>query len=203
MTFYDRFIELCKERQVSPSFVMKEIGLNKSNATFWKKGSIPKGKTLQKLSDYFGVSVDCLLGVSNEWLTHAHKIHDEFQDRMLDVGGITRTLEAIINGKYPYIITQTEVDKLINALNEVTSYSSNVFSPESIESTLSKLNEIGKKKVANYAQDLTEIPRYRLQNAPDASEGPQTTQKVTDTTPPENAPEGPQEPSEEDNTNGN
>ncbi len=194
MTFYDRFIELCKERQVSPSFVMKEIGLNKSNATFWKKGSIPKGKTLQKLSDYFGVSVDCLLGVSNEWLTHAHKIHDEFQDRMLDVGGITRTLEAIINGKYPYIITQTEVDKLINALNEVTSYSSNVFSPESIESTLSKLNEIGKKKVANYAQDLTEIPRYQRTTTPQT---PQPPKESTDTTPPAGTPEGPQEPSED------
>jgi len=41
---------------------MKAIGLNKSNATFWKRGSIPKGDTLQKLADYFGVSVDYLLG---------------------------------------------------------------------------------------------------------------------------------------------
>lgn len=59
--FYDRFSELCKERSVSPSAVMVSIGLNKSNATFWKKGSIPKGETLQKLADYFGVSVDYLL----------------------------------------------------------------------------------------------------------------------------------------------
>ena len=60
--FYDRFVGLCKERGVSPSAVMVSIGLNKSNATFWKKGSIPKGSTLQKLADYFGVSVDYLLG---------------------------------------------------------------------------------------------------------------------------------------------
>ena len=59
--FYDQFAKLCKERSVSPSAVMVSIGLNKSNATFWKKGSIPKGDTLQKLAAYFGVSVDYLL----------------------------------------------------------------------------------------------------------------------------------------------
>lgn len=59
--FYDRFIELCKERNVSPSAVMIAIGLNKSNATFWKKGSVPKGDTLRKLADYFGVTVDSLV----------------------------------------------------------------------------------------------------------------------------------------------
>lgn len=59
--FYDRFIDLCKERNVSPSAVMIAIGLNKSNATFWKKGSVPKGETLRKLADYFGVTVDRLV----------------------------------------------------------------------------------------------------------------------------------------------
>ncbi len=64
--FYDQFVKLCKERGVSPSAVMVSIGLNKSNATFWKKGSIPKGDTLQKLADYFGVSTDYLLGKEQE-----------------------------------------------------------------------------------------------------------------------------------------
>ena len=64
--FYAIFVKLCKERNVSASFVMKEIGLNKSNATFWKRGSVPKGDTLQKLAEYFGVSVDYLLGKSTE-----------------------------------------------------------------------------------------------------------------------------------------
>ena len=63
--FYDQFVKLCKARGVSPSAVMVSIGLNKSNATFWKKGSIPKGETLQKLADYFGVSIDYLLGLAD------------------------------------------------------------------------------------------------------------------------------------------
>lgn len=61
--FYDRFVELCRERGKSPAAVTREIGLNNSSSTAWKHGSTPKGETLQKLANYFGVSVDYLLGV--------------------------------------------------------------------------------------------------------------------------------------------
>lgn len=63
MGFYDRFLELCKERGVSPSAAARSIGVATANATYWKRGSIPKGETLQKLADYFGVTVDYLLGL--------------------------------------------------------------------------------------------------------------------------------------------
>lgn len=64
--FYDRFANLCAQKGVSASFVVQQIGLNKSSATYWKNGAIPKGDTLQKLADYFGVSVDYLLGKEPE-----------------------------------------------------------------------------------------------------------------------------------------
>jgi transcriptional regulator with XRE-family HTH domain len=41
--------------------VAKDIGLSNSSATYWKRGSLPKGETLQKLADYFAVSTDYLL----------------------------------------------------------------------------------------------------------------------------------------------
>lgn len=62
MCFFDRISALCKERGTSPSAVAREIGLNNSSATYWKRGSIPKGDTLQKLAIYFGVTTDYLLG---------------------------------------------------------------------------------------------------------------------------------------------
>lgn len=61
--FYDNFIALCTEKAVTPSAVMRAIGLNKSSASYWKKGSTPSTETLQKLAEYFNVSVDYLLGV--------------------------------------------------------------------------------------------------------------------------------------------
>lgn len=64
--FYDRFVKLCEMKRMSPAAVAKGIGLSNSSTTTWKRGAIPKGDTLQKLADYFGVSVDFLLDSSNE-----------------------------------------------------------------------------------------------------------------------------------------
>ena len=55
--FYDVFKRLCDERNVSPSYVVSQIGLAKPNATFWKKGSVPKFETVKKLANYFSVPV--------------------------------------------------------------------------------------------------------------------------------------------------
>lgn len=64
--FYDIFIELCKNKKVSPSLVAKEIGLSNSTTTTWKRGAIPKSETLQKLADYFDTTIDFLLNLSPE-----------------------------------------------------------------------------------------------------------------------------------------
>ena len=66
--FYYRFLELCKQKGVPPSRVALENNLNKSTVTVWKKQAesgkevSPQGDTLNALSEYFGVSVDYLLG---------------------------------------------------------------------------------------------------------------------------------------------
>jgi len=61
--FYDKYVLLCKEKNISPSKAAIEVGLNKSTITYWKNsGKTPNGHTLQKLSDYFGVTIDNLLG---------------------------------------------------------------------------------------------------------------------------------------------
>lgn len=61
--FYDLFCELCSEKKISPTKASLEIGLSKSTATKWKNtGATPQGETLNKIADYFNVSVDYLLG---------------------------------------------------------------------------------------------------------------------------------------------
>ena len=60
--FYENFKNLCQKVGKSPSFVVTEIGLNKSAVTSWKKGANPTNSNLVKISHYFGVSVDELLG---------------------------------------------------------------------------------------------------------------------------------------------
>lgn len=63
--FYENFKNLCQKAGKSPSFVVTEIGLNKSAVTSWKKGANPTNSNLVKISHYFGVSIDELLGKKN------------------------------------------------------------------------------------------------------------------------------------------
>ena len=132
--FYDRFVGLCKERGVSPSAVMVSIGLNKSNATFWKNGSIPKGDTLQKLSDYFGVSVDYLLDISPENANELHAVicaipssfHSEIFQKLSEIGiPIEKIVQESKHGAFigeGFIVedlTTEEQIKVSDAINEV------------------------------------------------------------------------------------
>lgn len=60
--FYDVFLNLCNNVNKSPSAVVLELGLAKASVTNWKKrGSTPTDANLQKIADYFNVSVNYLL----------------------------------------------------------------------------------------------------------------------------------------------
>lgn len=60
--FFDTFSALCSAKGVSTYRACTDIGLNRSAVAKWKTGSVPNGATAAKLADYFGVSVDVLLG---------------------------------------------------------------------------------------------------------------------------------------------
>ena len=65
--FYDIFKTLCDKRGVSPKRAVLEMGLSNSLATRWKKiGSTPNGETLNRVAEYFDVSIDFLLGGEKE-----------------------------------------------------------------------------------------------------------------------------------------
>lgn len=62
--FYDRFVELCLSRHITPSRAAVEAGLSKSTVTKWKNSpdSKPTGKAIEALTRYFGISVAELMG---------------------------------------------------------------------------------------------------------------------------------------------
>lgn len=64
--FYRIFLALCEEKDVNRTTACLEIGLSKSAWLRWSNGQMPSGKTLQKLSAYFEVSPDFLLGLTRE-----------------------------------------------------------------------------------------------------------------------------------------
>ncbi|MBR2176872.1 MAG: helix-turn-helix transcriptional regulator [Clostridia bacterium] len=62
--FWERFYSLCQGIGKKPNPVGKEIGLSSGIISKWKSGGVPNGATLMKLSKYFNVSTDYLLGIS-------------------------------------------------------------------------------------------------------------------------------------------
>lgn len=64
---YEIFEELLKKHKVTAYRVSKETGIATATLTQWKNGtSIPKQDKLQKIADYFNVTLDYLMGVERD-----------------------------------------------------------------------------------------------------------------------------------------
>lgn len=59
--FKQNFINICIERGVAPTAVLKQIGLSNATFTCWTEDSVPRQTTLKKLADYFGITPEDLL----------------------------------------------------------------------------------------------------------------------------------------------
>lgn len=59
--FKRNFINICAERGVAPTAVLKQIGLSNATFTCWTEESIPRQTTLKKIADYFGITPEDLL----------------------------------------------------------------------------------------------------------------------------------------------
>lgn len=62
--FYDRFLELCKEKGVKPTNACVEAGLSRGLAAKWKSTGTekPSADALEKLAAYFHMSIEEILG---------------------------------------------------------------------------------------------------------------------------------------------
>lgn len=60
--FYEHLKKICEERGEKMTPLLKKIGIATSATGRWQTGVIPNGESLIKLADYFGVSVDYILG---------------------------------------------------------------------------------------------------------------------------------------------
>lgn len=63
--FFSNYDKLCKEIGMSANSVAKKLGISSGTVTGWKRGAAPKSDTLKAISEYFNVSTDYLLGISD------------------------------------------------------------------------------------------------------------------------------------------
>lgn len=60
------FIDLCNKKGVAPTKACTDNGLSNAAFSKWTDESVPRRATLQRMADYFGVSVDLLLGKTEQ-----------------------------------------------------------------------------------------------------------------------------------------
>ncbi len=61
--FYDNFVALCASVNKTPAYVGRELGIDKSTISCWKaRKTKPSDVNAQKIADYFGVTVEELMG---------------------------------------------------------------------------------------------------------------------------------------------
>ena len=82
---YERYLELCKEKNEAPSTVATKFGYSKNAYTRWKETAIEndgiislRSDMLLKIAEYFEVSIDYLCGRTDE------RLQTDFKDILLD-----------------------------------------------------------------------------------------------------------------------
>lgn len=70
--FFDVYEKLCKERGLTPTGASAAIGFSKGSVSYWRKkykegiDAGPDAHTAELIADFFGVSVDYLLGRTDD-----------------------------------------------------------------------------------------------------------------------------------------
>ena len=82
--FWDSYVNLCIGVGESPNSVAQKLGVTSGSVTGWKNGAAPRNSTLRKIADYFGVSVDYLLGNKEIHSSEEPKL-SEGEEMLLDL----------------------------------------------------------------------------------------------------------------------
>lgn len=84
--FWTNFSTLCADKNLSPNAVATELKIPSGSITAWRNGATPRTKSLTKIANYFGVTVDYLLNAEKENPTSvAADGVDELDKEALDI----------------------------------------------------------------------------------------------------------------------
>lgn len=131
---YEVFEQLLQKHGVSPYKVSKDTGVTQTSLSNWKTGkSTPTTKTLQRLADYFGVTLDYLMTGKEEPKEKSpeltardekditktlNKVMEQFDNNengplYYDGEEIDETSRILIRNAFEYIIRETKKENKV------------------------------------------------------------------------------------------
>ena len=96
MVFWERFCELCAEKGITPTQMVRDAGIAAGSVTKWKNGSIPHGVTRKKIADYFNISEKELFEASESKEKKPAAISDELWDMIQNDPKAIALLEMVL-----------------------------------------------------------------------------------------------------------
>lgn len=115
---YSVFEELCNSRGVTPYKVSKETKIASSTFSDWKNGkSKPKSEKLQKIADFFGVSVDYLINGKEPAVENMYD--EEFAHLVGKIRNDSELSKALLKYFELSEVKKKHVVETINLLSEV------------------------------------------------------------------------------------
>lgn len=142
MSFQDKLLELRKKHGLSQKKLADKLGVAQSSINYWEKGQrIPSANAVQKIADFFDISVDYLYGNDFELPADAPP-----------VGAV-----KIGEGDNALVVEPIE---FIEHFNNVAKKAH----PSDMSDMLDdffKLNAKGQKEAARQTKLLSKIPEYR------------------------------------------
>ena len=101
--FADRLIELLKTKKVSQAQISKDLGFGINQIRYWKKNkNVPNAVLVQKISEYLGVSIDYLLGKTDDMQSDAGLLSED---------------ESLLVSKYRYTTSEGKARIMQSVLN--------------------------------------------------------------------------------------
>ena len=92
---YENFEQLLQKNGITSYKVSKETGVTQTALSNWKSGrSTPTTKTLQKLADYFGVTIDYLLAGNENTTDNKELSKKDMRDISNDIESIMQKLSS-------------------------------------------------------------------------------------------------------------
>ena len=80
MSAYDVIVNLCKDKGIAVTALEKELGFGRGSIGKMKSGKKPSADRLQKIADYFGVTVDYLMTGTERTDDRPYYLDDDARD---------------------------------------------------------------------------------------------------------------------------
>lgn len=121
--FTERFNEILSERELKPSVLAALLGVHKNTVCRYARGAqLPNLKMAVAMADYFGFTLDYLLGRSDEGGAFAAKEREVFKDRfafLMKKFGTNKYRVAKATGLHPSVLYRWQEGKCSPELDSI------------------------------------------------------------------------------------